>query len=365
VLSGPQRFEKSNKQGATPKIKNKIARNQLKLERGWGVAGDEKAQMELKQRIRIQDPRKVAPPTAGIQTGAAGAMGASGTIGATGAMGAAGATPMGTPVPATAPGMAASPITSATLAPNPSSFEKGKGRGKRGQAEESKAQPPAGAMGDSASPAASAAPMDQMERGRGKNKGRRGQEPGMSAPPSGAMSPAMEATPAGIERGKGKGKRNQDLQGAPSPSTGETPPSGNSEKMRGMNREQGASAMPGAGEGQVQGQGKHKGRRLDQPPGGPGEQTGAPAMGGQESQGMPSGGGKQKGRAQTIDPAEPTTGGASGTGEPGQGKHKGRGPAMEPSQPATGAAPTGDEQRGGGKQGKRKGAQETPTPIPQ
>lgn len=304
VVAAPTKIEKSTKQFAPPRVKTKIAKNQLKMEKGWGVAGDEKAQADLKQKIRTQDPKKVPPPTEG------------GAVGATGATtpgpdaGAAQGSPTAPPASA-----GASPMTSATLPPTDSDTGRGQGRGKRGQKDEN-AQKPAGTMPDTASPGATASPVDQMERGRGKGKGKRdGTLPGMTPSPSGEMSP-MEGTSSGMERGKGK--RNRDFQAPTGPSTDGTP--GGPKAMRGMNREPGASDM--SSEGQGQGVGNQKGRRFNPPPGGP-EQTGAPIMGGQESQGMQGGGGgggkgKNRGRGQTV---EPSGGPVGATGvEQGQGQ---------------------------------------------
>jgi len=61
VVAAPMHVTRSANQAAPPKIKTKVAA--AKVDRGWSVVGDEKAQTEFKNRIRGQDRNNVPPPT--------------------------------------------------------------------------------------------------------------------------------------------------------------------------------------------------------------------------------------------------------------------------------------------------------------
>lgn len=62
VVAAPQQLQKPSKPVAPKVVKEKLT--QAPVERGWEPAGDAKAQAELKQKIKAQDPKIVAPPSA-------------------------------------------------------------------------------------------------------------------------------------------------------------------------------------------------------------------------------------------------------------------------------------------------------------
>ena len=61
VVAAPQQFQKPSKQMAPKVVKEKLA--QAPVERGWEPVGDPKAQAELKEKIKKENPKSVPPPT--------------------------------------------------------------------------------------------------------------------------------------------------------------------------------------------------------------------------------------------------------------------------------------------------------------
>src|SRR5205085_5883481 len=61
MVAAPQQFQKPTQPVAPKVVKEKIA--QAPVERGWEPVGDQKAQTELKEKIKKEDPKSVAPPT--------------------------------------------------------------------------------------------------------------------------------------------------------------------------------------------------------------------------------------------------------------------------------------------------------------
>jgi hypothetical protein len=61
VVAAPQRFQKPSKQMAPKVVKEKLA--QAPVDRGWEPVGDPKAQAQLKEKIKREDPKSVPPPT--------------------------------------------------------------------------------------------------------------------------------------------------------------------------------------------------------------------------------------------------------------------------------------------------------------
>lgn len=61
VVAAPQEFQKPNKQAAPKVVKEKLA--QAPVERGWERVRDPKAQAELREKIKKEDPKSVPPPT--------------------------------------------------------------------------------------------------------------------------------------------------------------------------------------------------------------------------------------------------------------------------------------------------------------
>jgi hypothetical protein len=61
VVAAPQQFQKPSKQLAPKVVKEKLA--QAPVERGWEPVGDAKAQAELKEKFKKEDPKSIPPPT--------------------------------------------------------------------------------------------------------------------------------------------------------------------------------------------------------------------------------------------------------------------------------------------------------------
>src|ERR1043165_773697 len=61
VVAAPQQFQRPSKQAAPKVVKEKLA--QVPVERGWEPVGDPKAQAELKEKIKKEDPKSIPPPT--------------------------------------------------------------------------------------------------------------------------------------------------------------------------------------------------------------------------------------------------------------------------------------------------------------
>jgi hypothetical protein len=63
VIAAPQQFQKPTKTIAPKVVKEKVVLAQAPVERGWEPAGDQKAQTELKEKMKKEDPKSVPPPT--------------------------------------------------------------------------------------------------------------------------------------------------------------------------------------------------------------------------------------------------------------------------------------------------------------
>ena len=97
MVAAPQQFQKPTTKVAPKVVKEKIA--QAPVERGWEPAGDAKAQAELKEKIKKEDPKSVPPPTLQASEKAGTSPGASTTHGTTTAS----VTPATSLTPATTP----------------------------------------------------------------------------------------------------------------------------------------------------------------------------------------------------------------------------------------------------------------------
>ena len=315
VVTAPMKMTRPAKQIAPPTVKTKLA--DVKVEKGWSVAGDANAQTQLKEKIKTQDLKKVPPPTAGGNTAAAA-------------------------------GASASVSPSASLAPGMAPVEKGK-KGKAAP------QFQAGATASPSGPLASPSTSRGPERGKGKAKFGDQAQPGASLAPVG--SPGAAVAPYNPEYGKpGKGKRGEKFGGTPPP-TGTTPapegvtaPEG---KRKGFERQNVGPTPGGAagpGENFNQPRGKHK---FEQQPTGPspagaaspGESLNQP--GGRDNKRIeqpglsppagPQGGpyGEARGKHNKVEGvnAPPIGGGQlpAGTGQPGEKKHEGKGKAETPT----------------------------------
>lgn len=71
MVSAPMHIKKAKTEIAPPTVKIKVAK--ANFDRGWSVVGDEKAQSDLKEKIKAQDLKKVPPMTssASVAPGAA------------------------------------------------------------------------------------------------------------------------------------------------------------------------------------------------------------------------------------------------------------------------------------------------------
>jgi hypothetical protein len=63
VIAAPQQLQKPPKPISPKVVKEKVALAQAPVEHGWEPAGDAKAQAELKEKIKNEDPKAVPPPT--------------------------------------------------------------------------------------------------------------------------------------------------------------------------------------------------------------------------------------------------------------------------------------------------------------
>jgi hypothetical protein len=61
VIAAPQQFQRPTSKVAPKLVKEKIA--EAPVERGWEPVGDPKAQAELKEKIKNEDPKSIPPPT--------------------------------------------------------------------------------------------------------------------------------------------------------------------------------------------------------------------------------------------------------------------------------------------------------------
>jgi hypothetical protein len=108
VIAAPQQFQKPTKTIAPKVVKEKIAQNNV--ERGWEPVSDPKAQAELKEKMKKEDPKSIPPPTTQPSEKTEATASPAGPTTTT--------TPVTTSSPATAP--SASPMTSAPPAPTTS-----------------------------------------------------------------------------------------------------------------------------------------------------------------------------------------------------------------------------------------------------
>jgi hypothetical protein len=168
VIAAPAQLQKPPKPVAPKVVKEKIA--QTPLERGWEPVGDPKAQAELKQKLKAEDPKTVLPPSFKPRDDAGQSPASSPAI--TANVPAAEASPA-SPETVTAP---------ATLATSPGSSPSLSPPGKLRDAREEKPGP---SVVPSPSPAPAASPVE-------KSKTERGNKPAATVPPS---STAPAATP--------------------------------------------------------------------------------------------------------------------------------------------------------------------------
>jgi hypothetical protein len=276
VVAAPMTIKKPAQQIAPPTVKTKVT--QAKIDKGWSGVSDPNVQTQLKQKMKTEDAKQIPPPT--------------------------GAAATGQPSGAASPTSAVSPMASAAPATSPAEVGKGKKGRLREQAQPNATGAPAGSPGEAASPAGATSPVATPmgpERGR-HPKGGRGELQRASPPTTGGPTVAPETTPPGGGKHKGQLERGN---------LGQSP------------------AQPGEVSSE-RGQGKQKGRRL--------EQGGTPPPAGDQ--------------------------GPQGSAGAGGGKHKGQGETMQPSNVQPGA-PAGGERPGKGEGKKKKGEEASPSPSPQ
>jgi len=178
MVAAPQQFQKPTKTMVPKVVKEKIA--QAPVERGWEPVGDQKAQAELKEKIKKEDPKSVPPPTVQASDKTTSSPGASVTPPATGS----------TSTPATSASPAAAASTSAS--PASPSVSPAKDKNKRNEKIAPMATPSA-----SVPAATSPAPT----RDKGKNKQRDNMKPSASVPPVDAAAPPTVAPKSSKEKG--------------------------------------------------------------------------------------------------------------------------------------------------------------------
>lgn len=183
VVAAPQQFQKPTKNIAPKVVKEKVALAQAPVERGWEPVGDQKAQTELKEKMKKEDPKSVPPPTVQASEKA-------GTSPATNA----------SPAASVAPANAATPSASPTK-------DKGKDKNKRP---------------DNVSPAPNATPSVSPATNPAltpeKNKNKRNDKVSPLATPSASVPPV---TSPATTRDKGKNKQRENA--APSASVPPVP----------------------------------------------------------------------------------------------------------------------------------------------
>jgi len=179
MVAAPQVFVKPPAPVAPKVLKEKILKPTF--ERGW--TGDEKAQAEMKQKIKAEDPKTVPPPTVKPRERADLT-----------------ASPATSPA-ATSPATAMSPVTSATAAPSVSpAFSPAKDKGKNKQKENAS---PAPSVSVATTPAVSPDTKPEKAKDKKKDNAAPMTTPATSVAPS-SPAPAVEKTekPAKIEKPK-------------------------------------------------------------------------------------------------------------------------------------------------------------------
>jgi hypothetical protein len=198
VVAAPQTLRKPAPSSAPKVVKEKIA--QAPVERGWEGISDQKAQAELKQKMKAEDSKTVAPPTVqAVREETAESPTASAPPTST-----ARATPdSGANPAATAPAAATSPAVTASVSPDKvKDKDKDKDKTKRDEKVSPKITP-------ATAPDASVAPASTPDaRDKGKDKQREKVAPSASVPPSTDMPERAPAKPADTEKAD-KGKKDK------------------------------------------------------------------------------------------------------------------------------------------------------------
>jgi hypothetical protein len=175
IVAAPLTLQKPPKPIAPKMVKEKIAKPTF--EHGWSGVSDPKAQAELKQKMKSEDPKNIPPPSIKPRENAETAQSSASASPAPSAPGAMPTTAASPAVPATA-----APATSASPASTP---DKGKGKDKR--LEKASPLPTAAA---SVSPA-----LSPVTTPPGKHKNERGEKPAQAVSPSSSTAPGTIPAP--------------------------------------------------------------------------------------------------------------------------------------------------------------------------
>ena len=186
VIAAPQQFQKPTKSIAPKVVKEKVVLAQAPVERGWEPVGDQKAQAELKEKMKKEDPKAVPPPTVQASEKTAQSPGAA-------------AAPSMTPA---GPATSASPTPVAAASATASPKDKNK-------------------RSDNLSPAPSASVSASPATTPEKNKNKRNEKVAPGATPAVSVAPATTPAPT---RDKGKNKQHENAAPSASlpPSSGTT-----------------------------------------------------------------------------------------------------------------------------------------------
>ena len=179
VIAAPQQFQKPTKTIAPKVVKEKVVLAQAPVERGWEPVGDQKAQTELKEKMKKEDPKSVPPPT--VQASEKAETSPAATAPATTNATATPAVTNASPTPATS---TASPTVSANASPaataTPATAASPSAAPKKDKNKKNEKVSPLATPSASVPPATSPAPT----RDKSKNKQRDNVAPSASVPPS-------------------------------------------------------------------------------------------------------------------------------------------------------------------------------------
>lgn len=185
VIAAPQTLQRPDTSEAPKSVKEKIA--QAPVERGWEGLSDQKAQTELKQKMKAEDSKTVPPPTVqAVRQETAPSPAASAP-----ATSAASATPPSNASPT--PTAATSPAASKSVSPYKDQ-DKAKEKAKRNEKDSPKATP-------ATTPDSSAAPAITPDaRDQGKDRKREKVAPSASIPPSTGVTETVPPRPSDTEK---------------------------------------------------------------------------------------------------------------------------------------------------------------------
>jgi hypothetical protein len=203
VVAAPQQFQKPTKTIAPKVVKEKVVLAQAPVERGWEPVGDQKAQTELKEKMKKEDPKSVPPPTVQASEKAETSPAAKSPV-TTNASATPATTTASPSVSANAsPAATATPATAASPSAAPT---KDKNKNKRD---------------DKVSPAPSASVSVNPAMTPEKNKSKQNEKVSPLATPLASVPPATSPAPP---RDKGKNKQRENVAPSASvpPATGAT-----------------------------------------------------------------------------------------------------------------------------------------------